>query len=84
MRHLIKAKKIIDFSRTDGKKVKICANCCHFKLNLSVFHASAEGASEKFQVFYRQRADDIIIFKIQEGAFAPSCPPLLTPMFVIL
>ena len=25
-------------------------------------------------------AENVIIFKIQEGAFAPSCPPLLTPM----
>ena len=34
-----------------------------FGLNLSVFHASAEGASEKFRVFYRGTAYDVIIFK---------------------
>ena len=41
-----------------------------------MFHASAEGASEKFRVFNRGTAYDVIIFKFQGGAFAP----LLTPM----
>ena len=46
-----------------------------FSLNLGVFHASAEGASEKFRVFYRGTAYDVIIFKFQGGAFAPPAPP---------
>ena len=50
-----------------------------FRLNLGVFHASAEGAREKFRVFYRGTAYDVIIFKFQGGAFAPPAP-LLTPM----
>ena len=36
-----------------------------FRLNLGVFKASAEGASEKFRVFYTGTANDVIIFKFQ-------------------
>ena len=46
-----------------------------FKLNLSVVNASAEGASEKFGVYYRRTAYDVIIFKFRGGAFAPLPPP---------
>ena len=43
-----------------------------------MFNASAEGASEKFRVFYRGTAYDVIIFKFQGGGIRPT--PLLTPM----
>ena len=39
-----------------------------------MFKASADGASEKFRVFYTGTANDVIIFKFQ-GAFAPPAPP---------
>ena len=42
-----------------------------FSLNLCVFHASAEGASEKFRIFYRRTAYDVIIFKFQGGHSPP-------------
>ena len=51
-----------------------------FRLNLGVFNASAEGASEKFRVFYRGTAHDVITFKFQGGIRPPPCSPLLTPM----
>ena len=50
-----------------------------FRLNLGVFNASADGASEWFRVFYRGKAYDVIIFQFQ-GVFAPPPCPLLTPM----
>ena len=49
-----------------------------FKLNLGVIIASAEGAIEKFRVFYKGAAYDVIISKFQRDAFA--LHPLLTPM----
>ena len=74
-------KKIVDFSRADGKKRKNYTIFRRFRLNLCVFNASAEGASEKFRLFYRGTAYDVIIFKFQWG-HSPPCPlpPLLTPM----
>ena len=56
-----------------------------FGLNLGVFHTSAEGASEKFRVFYRATAYDVIIFKFQGGGIRPPpAPPLLTPMRITM
>ena len=46
-----------------------------FRLNLRVFDASAEGASENFRVSTTGTAYDVIIFKFQGGATAPGCPP---------
>ena len=46
-----------------------------FRLILGVFNASAEGASEKCRVFYRETTYDVIIFKFQGGAFAPPALP---------
>ena len=70
-------KKIVDFSRADGKKRTNFAILRSFRLHLCVFNASAKGASEKFRVFYRGTAYDVITFKFQ-GGIRP--PPLLTPM----
>ena len=48
----------------------------HFRLNLRVFDASTEGASEHFWVFSTGAAYDVIIFEFQGGgATAPGCPP---------
>ena len=51
-----------------------------FRLNLTEFNASAEGASVIFGVFSTGIAHDVIIFKFQEGATAPGCP-LRAPMY---
>ena len=48
-----------------------------FRLNIGVLHVSAEGASEKFKIFYRGTAYDAIIFKF-EGSIRPSPLSLLT------
>ena len=72
--------KIVDFLRADGNKMKNVAIFRRFRKILGAINASAEGASEKFRALYRKTTYDVIIFKFQEGAFAPSCPTLLTPM----
>ena len=52
-----------------------------FRLNLNVFDASAEGASENFRVVSTETAYDVIIFKFQGGGNCPRLPhPLRAPM----
>ena len=46
-----RTREIVDFLRADGKKRKSFAIFRRFRLNLSVFNASAEGASEKLLYF---------------------------------
>ena len=46
-----------------------------FRLNLRVFDASAEGASENFKVFNTRTAYDVIIFEIPVGGNCPRLPP---------
>ena len=51
-----------------------------FKLNVGVFNASAEGASEQFRVFYRRTAYDVTILKFQQwGIRALTLLPYLRP-----
>ena len=71
-------KKIVDFWRANGENNSNFAIFRRFRLNLGVFNASAEGASEKFRVFYTGTANDVIIFKFQ-GGLRPPCS-LVTPM----
>ena len=54
----------------------------HFRLHVSVFIASAEGASENVWVFHRRAAYDVICFKFHgRGASAPPpFVPLRAPM----
>ena len=74
-----KMKKIIDFLRADYKKGENFVIFRRFRLNLGVFHASAKGASEKFSVFYRGTAYDVIIFEFQGGVIRPPAPPCGRP-----
>ena len=56
-------------------QTKIFAFFRRFRLNLRVFDASAEGASENFRVFSTGTAYDVIIFKFQGGGNCPRLPP---------
>ena len=67
--------KMTYFSARRRRKRKFSRFFRRFRLNLRVFHASAEGASENFRVFFTGTAYDVIIFKFQGGATAPGCPP---------
>ena len=64
--------KMTYFSARPTRERKFLRFFRHFRLNLRIFDASAEGTEGMFST---GTAYDVIIFKIQGGAAAPGCPP---------
>ena len=67
--------KMTYFSARRRRQRKFSLFFRRFRLNLRVFYASAEGASENFAVFSTGTAYDVIIFKFQGGGNCPRLPP---------
>ena len=75
-------RNIYDFcAPTANNEKKTIAIYRRFRLNLGTCDASANGASEKFRVFYRGTAYDVIIFKFRGRGTRP-LPPLLMPICI--
>ena len=63
------------FSARRRRKRKMLRFLRSFRLKYKVSITSAEGASEKFRVFCRMAAHDVIFSKFQGGGKCPPCPP---------
>ena len=72
-----KTSKIASFFAHRRQKVENSANKRYFRLNLSVFNASVESASDQFRVNFTEELHyDTIIFNIHGRRHSP----LLTPI----